>query len=63
MISDFEIMSRKPGVGVVDGGGRVYGIDGLYVIDASIMPQVCSAPPNITVMMMAWHLSKHSLSA
>ncbi|WP_281425784.1 GMC family oxidoreductase [Paraburkholderia edwinii] len=50
----------RPGEGVVDSGGRVYGVDGLYVIDASIMPQVCSAPPNITVMMMAWHLSRRT---
>src|SRR5262249_23624997 len=47
----------KPGDAVVDGKGRVYGTEGLYVIDASIMPIVCSAPPNITTMMMAWHLA------
>jgi choline dehydrogenase len=46
-----------PSDGVVDGGGRVHGIEHLFVIDASIMPRVCSAPPNITTMMMAWHLA------
>jgi choline dehydrogenase len=49
-----------PGAGVVDGGGRVYGVDGLFVVDASIMPRVSSAPPNITTMMMAWHLARHT---
>lgn len=42
---------------VVDSLGRVNGIEGLSVIDASIMPQVCSAPPNISVMMMAEHIA------
>jgi choline dehydrogenase len=49
-----------PGDGVVDGGGRVHGIENLFVIDASIMPRVCSAPPNITTMMMAWHLARRT---
>lgn len=53
----------KPSKGVVDGGGRVYGIENLFVIDASIMPQVCSAPPNITVMMMAWYLASRTFKA
>ncbi len=48
-----------PGQGVVDGGGRVHGVAGLFVIDASIMPRAPSAPPNITTMMMAWHLAGH----
>lgn len=48
-----------PGQGVVDGGGRVHGVPGLFVIDASIMPRAPSAPPNITTMMMAWHLAGH----
>ena len=46
--------------GVVDGGGRVHGIENLFVIDASIMPRVCSAPPNVTTMMMAWHLARRT---
>jgi choline dehydrogenase len=50
----------RPGDGVVDAGGRVYGVDNLFVIDASIMPRACSAPPNITTMMMAWHLARRT---
>jgi choline dehydrogenase len=41
------------GKGVVDSHGRVHGIDGLVVADASIMPLAPSAPPNITTMMLA----------
>lgn len=52
-----------PGDGVVDGGGRVHGFDALFVIDASIMPRVPSAPPNITTMMMAWHLAGRTFGA
>ena len=37
---------------VVDQRGKVHGLDGLYVIDASIMPTIPAVPPNMTVMMM-----------
>ena len=37
---------------VVDQSGRVYGIDGLRVVDASIMPDCVRAPINPTVMMV-----------
>lgn len=38
---------------VVDSEGRVIGVEGLRVVDASIMPQVVKATPNVTVIMMA----------
>lgn len=44
------------GTGVVDQLGRVYGVRGLMVVDASIMPLVPSAPPNVTTMMIAEHV-------
>ncbi|WP_235879880.1 GMC oxidoreductase [Polyangium aurulentum] len=47
----------------MDGGGRVHGVDGLFVVDASIMPRVPSAPPNITTMMIAWHLARRTFGA
>jgi choline dehydrogenase len=47
---------------VVDPLGRVFGIEGLSVIDASIMPQVCSAPPNISVMMIADHIAHRAFA-
>lgn len=48
---------------VVDADGRVYGLTGLSVIDASIMPMVCSAPPNISVMMIADHIAHRAFAA
>jgi choline dehydrogenase len=38
---------------VVDQMGKVHGLDGLYVIDASIFPAIPSVPPNLTTMMVA----------
>jgi choline dehydrogenase len=38
---------------VVDGVGAVNGLDGLRVIDASIIPQAPSTVPNLTVIMIA----------
>lgn len=37
---------------VVDQYGKVYGIDGLRIVDASIMPDLVRAPINPTVIMM-----------
>jgi choline dehydrogenase len=44
---------------VVDSLGRVYGLRGLMVVDASIMPFVPSAPPNLTTIMIAEHVARH----
>lgn len=38
---------------VVDAQGRVYGFEGLRVVDASILPQIVNAPPGATVVMLA----------
>lgn len=38
---------------VVDPSTRVIGVEGVRVVDASIMPQVVKATPNVTVIMMA----------
>lgn len=42
---------------VVDPAGRVHGVDGLRIIDASIMPSVPCANTNISTIMMAEKLS------
>jgi choline dehydrogenase len=42
---------------VVDQTGHVYGVDGLRVVDASIMPDCVRANTNATVMMMAEYVA------
>ena len=43
---------------VVDARGRLVGLDGLYVADASIIPEPLSAPPHLSVIMLAEKLSQ-----
>jgi choline dehydrogenase len=38
---------------VVDGWGKVRGVDSLRVVDASIIPDIPSAPTNVTTIMVA----------
>jgi choline dehydrogenase-like flavoprotein len=38
---------------VVDARGKVHGMDGLYVVDASIMPTVPAANTNLPTIMVA----------
>jgi choline dehydrogenase len=38
---------------VVDARGRVHGVDGLLVADASIMPDIAAANTNLTTIMIA----------
>ena len=49
--------AHDPGA-VVDARGAVRGVDGLYVIDASIMPDIISAPTNVTTIMIAEAISR-----
>jgi 5-(hydroxymethyl)furfural/furfural oxidase len=42
---------------VTDGSGKVIGVEGLRVCDASIMPTIPCANPNVPVMMMAERIS------
>ncbi|WP_029112254.1 GMC family oxidoreductase [Mycobacterium sp. URHB0044] len=42
---------------VVDANGAVRGLDRLHVVDASIMPEIPSAPPHLTTIMVAEAIS------
>jgi choline dehydrogenase len=46
-------MGKSPESGaVVNSQGRVFGVDNLWVADASIMPNIPTAPTNLTVLMI-----------
>ena len=42
---------------VVDGEGAIYGLDGLFVTDASIMPTIPRANTNLSVLAVAERLA------
>jgi choline dehydrogenase-like flavoprotein len=42
---------------VVDQFGKVYGLEGLRIVDASIMPDLVRAPINPAVIMLAEKIS------
>ena len=46
-------MSARPSDGVVDPSGKVWGVDGLYVADASVLPSASGVNPMITNMATA----------
>ena len=46
-------MAARPEEGVVDSQHRVFGVDGLYVIDGSTLPTQGSANPALTIMALA----------
>lgn len=51
-------MAGTPEVGAVDCDGRLYGTEGLYVMDGSIFPDVLGVNPQVTIMSMALMLSE-----
>jgi choline dehydrogenase len=50
--------ASQAGHHVVDDLLRVHGVDGLRVVDASVMPTIVRAPTNLTVMAIAEHAAE-----
>jgi choline dehydrogenase-like flavoprotein len=50
-----------PARGVLDPDLRVYGVEGLYVADGSVMPSSLGVNPQITIMALATRLAHHLL--
>ncbi len=48
-----------PEHGVIDGQNRVYGHEGLYVVDGSMMPANLGVNPSLTITAMAEHAMSH----
>ena len=46
-------MADDPAGGVVDSFGRVFGYDGLHVVDGSIIPSPLGANPSKTIAALA----------
>lgn len=46
-------MSADPRQGVVDGGGKVHGVEGLHVVDAAAIPTTIGVNPQHTIMGLA----------
>jgi cholesterol oxidase len=49
-------IATGPETGVVDKHGRVFGHDGLYVVDASIIPANLGVNPSLTITALAEHV-------
>ena len=47
------VMGKDPATSVVDGSGRVHGVDGLVVADASVIPTNLGVNPQHTIMALA----------
>lgn len=55
--------SKQDRLAVVDPQGRVKGVDGIRVVDASVMPSVPCANTNVTTMMIAEKISDDVISS
>ena len=54
-------MAQHPNDGVVDGFGRVHGVEGLYVGDGSVMPGPVGPNPSLTIAAFADRMCDHML--
>ena len=53
------VAGRDPAQSVVDAGGRVHGMENLYVVDGSVLPRSSRVNPALTIY--AWALRVASL--
>ena len=51
-------MGQGPDSAVVDNKLRLFGIDGLRVVDASVFPNITSANTNAPTMVLAWRAAE-----
>jgi len=51
-------MAKDPDAGVVDEGGRVFGVENLYVVDASVIPSSTWVNPQLTINALALIISR-----
>jgi cholesterol oxidase len=53
------VMGSDPENGVIDGQNRVYGYEGMYVVDGSMVPANLGVNPSLTITAMAEHAMSH----
>ena len=58
MTSSCSMGIKSNEMAVVDQNCKVYGIDNLYIADASVMPDAVRANTNVTTMMVAERVSE-----
>ncbi len=51
-------MGKEPATSVCDVGGRVHGIEGLFVCDGSALPTMGGVPPTLTIMANALRIAE-----
>ncbi len=52
-------MGMNPDLGVIDRQNRVYGYEGIYVVDGSMIPANLGVNPSLTITAMAEHAMSH----
>jgi choline dehydrogenase-like flavoprotein len=55
------VAGDDPADSVVDGSGKVYGLESLYVVDGSVLPRSSRVNPSLTIF--AWSLRASALLA
>jgi choline dehydrogenase len=53
---------KDDGCSVVDGSGRVHNVQHLWVVDASIFPEIPSTPTNLTTIMLAERIAARAFT-